>query len=71
MEAKHTGRPKQASKAAQRPKGGAGFLGGKSAGLAVKLGKHSHVKAGPSYKHLGKKNHAQDMHSNRKAESQT
>ena len=38
--------------------------------LAVKLGKHSKVKAGPTYK-VNKSNQAKDMYSNSKAESQT
>lgn len=44
---------------------------GDGASHHVKLGKHTNVKAGPTYKNPGKAKHAKDMYKNSKAESQT
>ena len=44
---------------------------GSGANLAVKLGKHTKVKTGPSYKMPKRSDMSKDMYANRKAESQT
>lgn len=44
---------------------------GSGANLAVKLGKHTKVKAGPAYKTPARSEMSKDMYADRKAESQT